>query len=304
MATHHRVDEQVEQTSSGSRKGVRPKERHNRSILSQYLKEIGEEPLLSADEEKRLSRQIAKGNSEARQKFLRANLRLVVNIAKQYVPSNDPEMLMDLIQEGNMGLMRAVDRFKAEYNTRFSTYGVYWIRQAILRALKSRRIVRLPENVVDRILLMQRVRQRLYQELGRAPAAEELAVEMRTSRQEIDRLEEASSEVISLDRAVRGRDEEEETPLQDLLEDFETPQPGEMAQAAMATREVREAVQSLPTREREIVELRFGLTGRAPMTLEEIGKEFDISRERVRQLQNVALDRLRHRSGVVQAQAQ
>jgi RNA polymerase primary sigma factor len=104
---------------------------------------------------------------------------------------------MDLIQEGNMGLMRAVDRFKAEYNTRFSTYGVYWIRQAILRALKSRRIVRLPENVVDRILLMQRVRQRLYQELGRGPTAEELAVEMKTSREEIDRLEEASSEVIS-----------------------------------------------------------------------------------------------------------
>ncbi len=303
MATQHRSQggggKKVRQRSGRGRSS----DKHSHSILSQYLKEIGEEDLLTAEEEKRLSRRIAKGDSEARQRFLRANLRLVVNIAKQYVPSNDPEMLMDLIQEGNLGLMRAVDRFRAEYNTRFSTYGVYWIRQAILRALKSRRIVRLPENVVDRILQMQRFRQRLYQELGRAPTSEELAVEMKTSRREIDKLEEASSEVISLDRAVRGRDEEEETPLRDLLEDFDTPQPLDLAQSAIATREVREAVESLPGREREIVELRFGLTGKPPMTLEEIGKEFDISRERVRQLQNVALERLRSRNGVVKTQA-
>lgn len=269
------------------------------SILGQYLKEIGETPLLTAQDEKRLAKRIAKKDEKARQQFLRANLRLVVNIAKQYVPSHDPEMLMDLIQEGNLGLMRAVDRFKPEFNTRFSTYGVYWIRQAILRALKSRRIVRLPENVVDRVLLMQRTRQRLYQELGRLPAAEELATEMKTTRKEIDKLEEAASEVVSLDRAVRGRDEAEETPLQDLLEDLETPAPGEAAQSAIATREVREVVATLPAREREIVERRFGLTGRPPMTLEEIGSEFSISRERVRQLQNVALDRLRQRKNIV-----
>lgn len=273
------------------------------TVLSQYLREIGEVSLLSAEDERRLARRVAKGDAMARQRFLRANLRLVVNIAKQYVPSNDPEMLMDLIQEGNLGLMRAVDRFNPEFNTRFSTYGVYWIRQAILRALKSRRMVRLPENVVDRILAMQRVRQRLYQELGRSPTPEELAVEMKTSRAEIERLEEVSSDVVSLDRAVRGRDEEEETPLQDLLEDVESPQPGELAQLAMTTREIREAVHSLPERERKIVELRFGLAGAVPMTLEEIGEEFGISRERVRQLQNVALSRLRRRAGVARAQA-
>lgn len=278
-------------------------ERQTQSTLGQYLKEIGEIDLLTPQQEKAFAERVAEGDREARQEFLRANLRLVVNIAKQYVPSNDPDMLMDLIQEGNMGLMRAVDRFRAEYGTRFSTYGVYWIRQAILRALKSRRIVRLPENVVDKILAMQRMRQRLYQELGRAPTPEELAVEMKTTRKEIDRLEEASSEVISLDRAIRGRDEEEETPLQDLLQDFETPEPGETAGAAMAEDEVREAVATLPTREREIVELRFGMSGKAPMTLEEIGETFEISRERVRQLQNVALERLRKRQGVQNVQA-
>lgn len=273
------------------------------SILGQYLKEIGETPLLTAQDEKRLAKRIAKKEEKARQQFLRANLRLVVNIAKQYVPSNDPDMLMDLIQEGNLGLMRAVDRFKPEFNTRFSTYGVYWIRQAILRALKSRRLVRLPENVVDRVLLMQRTRQRLYQELGRMPATEELATEMKTTRKEIEKLEESASEVVSLDRAVRGRDEGEETPLQDLLEDVDTPAPGESAQNAIATREVREAVATLPAREREIVERRFGLTGKAPMTLEEIGSEFSISRERVRQLQNVALDRLRQRKNMVKVKS-
>ncbi len=278
-------------------------EKHTHSTLGQYLREIGEIALLTAEDEKRLAERIARGDKEARQQFLRANLRLVVNIAKQYVPSRDGDILMDLIQEGNMGLMRAVDRFKPGYNTRFSTYGVYWIRQAVLRALKSRRIVRLPENVVDRVLAMQRLRQRLYQELGRAPTPEELAVEMKTTRAEIDRLEEAASEVVSLDRAIRGRDDEAETPLQDLLEDYDTPRPSEMAQSAMATREVREAVATLPAREREIVELRFGMSGKPPMTLEEIGETFAISRERVRQLQNVALDRLRKRQGVVNVRA-
>lgn len=277
--------------------------RQTHSTLGQYLREIGEIPLLTAEDEKRLAERIAKGDRQARQDFLRANLRLVVNIAKQYVPSRDGDILMDLIQEGNMGLMRAVDRFKPEFNTRFSTYGVYWIRQAVLRALKSRRTIRLPENVVDRVLFMQRLRQRLYQELGRAPTPEELAVEMKTTRREIDRLEEAASEVVSLDRAIRGRDDEEETPLQDLLQDYDTPAPGETAQSAMATREVREAVATLPTREREIVELRFGMSGKPPKTLEEIGETFAISRERVRQLQNVALQRLRKRQGVVNVQA-
>lgn len=268
------------------------------SILAQYLKEIGETPLLTGGEEQELAKRIQAGDDEARQQMLKANLRLVVNIAKQYVPSDEPGMLMDLIQEGNLGLMRAVDRFKPEFRTRFSTYGVYWIRQAILRALKSRRIVRLPENVVDRILQMQRTRQRLYQILGRVPTPEELAHEMRLPLKEIDRLEEASSDIVSLERGVRGRDEETETQLQELLEDLTTPHPHHVAQLSLLRREIREAVETLRPRERKIVEMRFGLTDGRPHTLEDIGREFGISRERVRQLQNVALQRLRQRQNV------
>jgi len=269
------------------------------SSLTKYLREIGQTPLLSAGQEQALAQRIQRGDAKARRKMLLANLRLVVNIAKQYVPSNEPELLMDLIQEGNIGLMRAVDRFRPEFKTRFSTYGVYWIRQAVLRALKSRRLVRLPENVFDRILEMQRVRQRLYQMLGRAPSPEELAVEMKASLKEVNRLEEASADIVSLERGIRGRDEEEETRLQDLLEDTEAPSPTDIAQSSMIRREIKEAVNTLPVRERRIIDARFGLTDQQPKTLEEIGKEFGISRERVRQLQNVALERLRQRRSVI-----
>lgn len=275
----------------------------NTSNLTAYLKEIGRTPLLTARQERALATRIQSGDEQARDLMMKANLRLVVNIAKQYVPSSDPDMLMDLIQDGNLGLMRAVDRFKPEFQTRFSTYGVYWIRQAILRSLKSRRLVRLPENVVDRVLLMQRVRQRLYQALGRQPSSEELAAEMKLPTGEIDRLEEASFEVVSLDRLVRGRGAEEETELKELLQDVTTPDPDSLAQASLLQGVMHQAVATLPPRERKILELRFGLSGQTPLTLEEIGAQFDISRERVRQLQNTALGRLRGRQHVKQVHA-
>lgn len=270
-----------------------------RSTLRQYLKEIGDTPLLTAEEEAALAKRIQEeGDEQARQQMMRANLRLVVNIAKQYVTDHDPEALLDLIQEGNIGLMRAVDRFKPEFKTRFSTYGVYWIRQAILRALKSRRLVRLPENVVDQVLAMRRTRQQLYQELGRWPMSEELADEMGMSPSALRRLEEVSFDIMSLEAPVRGREGEDETQLRELLEDTEALSPKQVTQQELVHREVREAVRTLPPREKKIVELRFGLTGGRPHTLEEIGREFGISRERVRQLQNVALARLRQRRNV------
>lgn len=280
---------------------VKPRTTGHTSSLTRYLREIGETPLLTPAEEQELATRIQRGDEDARQRMLLANLRLVVNIAKQYVPSNEPDLLMDLIQEGNLGLMRAVDRFKPEFKTRFSTYGVYWIRQAVLRALKSRRLVRLPENVFDRILEMQRTRQRLYQVLGRQPTPEELATEMKATLKEVNRLEEASSEIVSLERSVRGRDDEEETRLQDLLEDVDAPAPTDLAQDSLVRREIYAAVQTLPARERKIIDARFGLTTNEPKTLEEIGEEFGISRERVRQLQNIALERLRQRRGVQHA---
>lgn len=270
-----------------------------RSSLRQYLEEIGKTPLLTASEEAALARRIqGQGDEAARQHMMQANLRLVVNIAKQYARYQDPEALLDLIQEGNIGLMRAVDRFKPEFKTRFSTYGVYWIRQAVLRALKSRRLVRLPENVVDRVLMMRRERQRLYQTLGRWPTPDELAQEMNISAAALRLLEEASTDIISLHQPVRGKEGEEETQLQELLEDTEAMSPNQITQRELIRDEVREAVSTLPPRERKILELRFGLGGGRPYTLEEIGLEFDISRERVRQLQNVALGRLRRRQNV------
>jgi RNA polymerase primary sigma factor len=272
------------------------------TILSHYLREMGETPLLTAEEEQVLAYQYqVHGSEEARQRLMKANLRLVVSIAKKYAPGNDQDLLMDLIQEGNVGLMKAVDRFLPGRDTRFSTYGVYWIKQAILRALKSRRVVRLPENVVDRVLEMQKTRQKLYQWLGREPSVEEMAHEMDLSKNEIHRLEEVSSDVVSLDQTVRGSEESEETQLKDLLEDFESPHPDQEARAKIVKEVIMKAVNTLPDRERNILEMRFGLKDNNPQTLEDIGEHFGISRERVRQLQNSALHRLRRRQIVQRA---
>lgn len=266
------------------------------SSLTKYLQEIGATPLLTAQEEHELADRIAKGDSSARQRMLLANLRLVVNIAKQYVPGNDSDVLMDLIQEGNIGLMRAVDRFKSMYNTRFSTYGVYWIRQAILRALKARRLVRLPENVFDKVLAMQRTRSKLSQVLGRTPNANEVAAEMGVESEIVRELEVFSTDIISLERAIGGgNDDDEQGTLQDMIEDVDAVSPIQQAQDSLDRLEVARALAGLPVREREIIDARFGLSDNNPQTLEEIGENFSISRERVRQLQNVALERLRHR---------
>jgi len=272
------------------------------SPLSHYLHEISQIPLLTAAQEQDLAERIQRwGEEAARQQLMRANLRLVVNMAKRYAPDHDQDVLLDLIQDGNIGLMRAVDRFKPERQTRFSTYAVYWIRQAILRALKARRIVRLPENVVDQVLLMQRTRQKLYQILGRTPTSEEIAQEMGITLPEIERLESASTDIVSLEQTVRGQQDDEAAQLQDLLEDDEAPRPQIMAQKEMVRGLVASAVETLPPRERRVVELRFGLGNAEPHTLEDIGHLFGISRERVRQLQNGALKRLRERPSVARA---
>lgn len=269
------------------------------SILSQYLQEVGQTPLLTAADEKRLATQIQRRqDARARQKMLKANLRLVVSIAKRYVPADDPELLLDLIQEGNIGLMRAVDRFRPECNTRFSTYGVYWIRQAILRTLKARRIVRLPESMVDRVLAMQRRRGELYQSLGRTPTDIELAADLGIDLKSLRLLEESAGDVVSLDQAVRGKNAESETQLHEIIEDVDAPTPDQAIRSVMVQHGVRQAVASLPARERRVIELRFGLQDGMPRTLEAVGKEFGISRERVRQLQQSALQRLRQRRRV------
>jgi len=280
---------------------VPEKSKKTGSILTKYLQEISETPLLTADEEQELAKKVQSGDKHARQRMLRANLRLVVSVAKKYTPGNDPDALLDLIQEGNVGLMRAVDRFQAGRNTRFSTYGVYWIKQAILRSLKSRRTVRLPENVVDRLLKMQRTKQGLYQLIGRAPTNEEIAKEMDATLEEVRRLETAASEVVSLDQTIRGSDQQESSSLGELLEDVESPKPDDVAVAELMRVDIQREVASLPEREQQILSMRFGLRGEQPRTLEDIGVAFGVSRERVRQLQNAALERLRKRRTIQQA---
>lgn len=263
------------------------------SALSLYLHEMGKAALLTASQERALARRIARGDEKARQQFIEANLRLVVHVAKRYTSSAEPEQLLDLIQEGNLGLFRAVERFNPRRRTRFSTYAMYWIRQAIQRSLSRQRTIRLPENVMTDVLQLRRGRHRLFDELGRQPTEEELAHELGMPLKQTQRLEEVSQSIVSLDQPVRG-DDGDETRLGELLQDLETPQPEFIVNQHMLREQMREVLRQLPTRQREIIKKRFGIDSGMPMTLSQIGQEFGISRERVRQIQEEAFARLRH----------
>lgn len=263
------------------------------STLSLYLREIGERKLLTAAEEKELAARVQRGNEDARQRLIEANLRLVVHIAKRYARRGDPELFLDLIQEGNFGLFRAVERFDPTVGTRFSTYATHWIRQAIQRALTKSRTIRIPEHILEDISRMRKTRHRLYQDLGRQPASTELAAELGLSERELVKLEEASLETVSLERPIRGGEEGEEAELGTVLADLDTPQPEFIANQRLLRHQVRDIVEELPARDRKIVSLRFGLQNGIPKTLAEVAKEFGISRERVRQIQERALKRIR-----------
>lgn len=263
------------------------------STLEMYLREIGRAPLLTAQEEVELAARIKKGDEAARQRIIESNLRLVVYVAKNYSRPGDAETLLDLIQEGNLGLFRAIERFNPKLG-RFSTYAVYWIRQAIQRALTRRPILRLPEHIADQVTKLRRARHRLYQDLGRQPTAQEIAKEMNIPEKELLKLEEYSQAVVSLDQPIAG-EEGEETQLGDLIADLDTPEPEFIANQHLLRQQVRAVVEQLPKREQDILNLRFGLQDGIPHTLEEIGKKFKVSRERVRQIQNEALDRIRSR---------
>lgn len=262
--------------------------------LGTYLREISRYSLLEAAEEQELARRIHRGDEAARQQFIESNLRLVVSIAKQYVRPGDTEGLLDLIQEGNLGLFRAVERFDPELGHRFSTYATYWIRQAVQRYLARKAVVRLPEHVVGQVLRLRRVRHELYQKLGRQPTTPELAQVLGMREAEIFRLEEYSQDAVSLDQPVKGG-EGEMTELGDLLTDLEAPRPEYIVSQELLRAQVREVLKELPGREQAIVRRRFGLEDGVPQTLEQIGKEFGVSRERIRQIQNTALRRIRER---------
>ena len=258
-----------------------------------HLREIGKIPLLSIDEENELAKKAMEGNQRAKDKMAEANMRLVVSIAKRY--SGRGLELLDLIQEGNTGLLRAVDKFDPSKGFKFSTYATWWIRQAITRAIADQaRTIRIPVHMVETINKLMRTQRRLTQELNREPTNKELAKEMDMDVEKIEYIQKIKQDITSLDAGV-GRDGEEgeESTLGDFIEDEDTASPEESATVQLLKEQVREILSTLSDRERKILEMRFGLNGTKSHTLEEVGLEFAVTRERIRQIEAKALMKLK-----------
>ena len=259
------------------------------SSLDIYLKQISEIPLISVDEEIELAKKISKGDDEARKKMITANLRLVVKIAQDY--SNIGLSLLDLINEGNIGLMKAVERFDPSKGGKLSTYASWWIKQSIKRALANQsKTIRLPVHMVDRVTQIRRTTQQLSEKLGREPSDEELAEEMKIPVSRITHLKSVSKKPASLDSPIN---DEDGTNLGDLVPDEKSTSPLEKLQSKSLVGDVDKVLSTLEPREADIIRLRFGLEGRDPKTLEEVGEQIGITRERVRQLQEQAIRQLR-----------
>jgi RNA polymerase primary sigma factor len=254
-----------------------------------YLAEIGRVKLLTHADEIRLAKGIARGCKRSKDRLVEANLRLVVSIAKKY--RNRGVSFLDLIQEGNLGLIRAAEKFDHTKGYKFSTYATWWIRQAITRAIADKgRTIRIPVHMVEKVNKFHRTHRRMTQSLGREPTDEEIARELEMPVEEVMRLQEISQRAISLETPVG---DEDSSHLGDFLEDATAVTPTEAVSEALLKSHLREALDELPERERQIIELRFGMKDDRPRTLEEVGREFDITRERVRQIQMKTLNLLR-----------
>ncbi|MBR4760600.1 MAG: RNA polymerase sigma factor RpoD [Lachnospiraceae bacterium] len=257
-----------------------------------YLKEIGKVPLLSADEEIELAKKMEKGDEEAKKKLAEANLRLVVSIAKRYVGRG--MLFLDLIQEGNLGLIKAVEKFDYRKGYKFSTYATWWIRQAITRAIADQaRTIRIPVHMVETINKLIRVSRQLLQELGREPTPEEIAVEMKMPEDRVREIIKISQEPVSLETPIG---EEEDSHLGDFIQDDNVPVPADAAAFTLLREQLNEVLDTLTEREQKVLKLRFGLEDGNARTLEEVGKEFNVTRERIRQIEAKALRKLRHPS--------
>jgi RNA polymerase primary sigma factor len=257
-----------------------------------YLKEIGNVPLLSGDEEVELAKRVEAGDEEAKKQLTEANLRLVVSIAKKYVGRGMP--FLDLIQEGNMGLMKAVDKFDYTKGYKFSTYATWWIRQAITRGIADTgRTIRVPVHMVETINKTLRMTRTLLQELGREPTPEEVAERLNVPVSRVREVLKISRDPVSLDTPIG---EEDDSHLGDFIEDDTALSPADSAAFSMLRKELSTALESLTDRERQVVRLRFGLEDGRARTLEEVGKEFNVTRERIRQIEAKALRKLRHPS--------
>jgi RNA polymerase primary sigma factor len=255
-----------------------------------YLREIGQTPLLTREEEVKLARRIKRGDQAARQQMIKANLRLVVKIAHDYASYGLP--LLDLISEGNIGLMKAVERFDPKKGGKLSTYAAWWIKQSIKRALANQsKTIRLPVHLVDKIARMRRVGMQLAEEFGREPTDEELGEELGMPAAKIAQLRTAAIRPASLDAAV-GQ-EEDGASLGDMIGDESAAMPSEMLSDKNLRKAVMDLLHVLDDRELKIITLRFGLDGKKEMTLEEVGRKFKVTRERIRQLQNIALRKIK-----------
>ena len=257
-----------------------------------YLKEIGNVPLLTTEQEVELAKRVEAGDEEAKKQLTEANLRLVVSIAKKYVGRGMP--FLDLIQEGNMGLMKAVDKFDYTKGYKFSTYATWWIRQAITRGIADTgRTIRVPVHMVETISKTLRMTRTLLQELGREPTPEEVAERLNVSVSRVREVLKISRDPVSLDTPIG---EEDDSHLGDFIEDDSALSPADSAAFSMLRAELATALESLTDRERQVVKLRFGLEDGRARTLEEVGKEFNVTRERIRQIEAKALRKLRHPS--------
>ena len=253
-----------------------------------YLKEIGKVLLLTAEEEVSLAKRIERRDMEAKRKLIEANLRLVVSIAKRYVGRG--MLFLDLIQEGNLGLIRAVEKFDYRRGFKFSTYATWWIRQAITRAIADQaRTIRIPVHMVETINKLIRVQRQLLQDIGREPTPEEIAAEMGTTPQKVREVLKISQDPVSLESPIGG---EEDSQLGDFIEDEDAIMPVEVVSEIMQNEELNDVLSTLTHRERKVIELRFGLKGEHPRTLEEVGQKFDVTRERIRQIEAKTLAKL------------
>ena len=257
-----------------------------------YLKEIGKVPLLTPDEEQDLARRMADGDEEAKRRMAEANLRLVVSIAKRYVGRG--MLFLDLIQEGNLGLIKAVDKFDYTKGYKFSTYATWWIRQAITRAIADQaRTIRIPVHMVETINKVIRVSRQLLQELGHDPSAEEIADEMGMPVDKVRDILKIAQEPVSLETPIG---EEEDSHLGDFIPDEDASEPSEAASFSLLKEQLMSVLDTLTPREKKVLELRFGIVDGRTRTLEEVGKEFNVTRERIRQIEAKALRKLRHPS--------
>jgi RNA polymerase primary sigma factor len=272
------TDENVDQTADDS--------------VKMYLREIGKIPLLSQEEEQELAHRVVKGDKKARDKMIEANMRLVVSVAKKY--SGRGLDFLDLIQEGNTGLLRAVEKFDPDKGFKFSTYATWWIRQAVTRAIADQaRTIRIPVHMVETINKLLRASRKLTAELNREPTTEEIAKEMDIDVEKVDYIMRIKQDIASLDQSVGKDGDDEDSVLGDFVEDEERMSPEDSAANQMLKEQLAEIISTLSEREQKIIKLRFGIGGGRPHTLEEVGAEFSVTRERIRQIEAKALSKLR-----------